>query len=451
MKVIIWHNLAGLELWRNNLAYNNRMNIPSSREEILEIQRVQKKLALQRARKAKFHRGRLDHINEDKIDHLDEWHKIPLLTKDELRGIPPERFFSDFCHAPHNEIAELWRSGGSTGIPLFYPRTFEDLPYCILSFARNLIAPNLGEKDTAQVSFPLGIHPVGHVYARACQQENIGVNWAGAGNSTPSSIQIDLINRLQPSVWMGMSSYGIHLANMAEDQGIDLAGSSVETIITSAEPMSDTKRNKISRMWGAEVWDGFGMTECGMMGGESRARDGFHIWTDLFHIEVLDLDTGLPVAEGEEGGLVVTPLFTNHATPFIRWSSGDIVTYKEFGDDSDGPYSVFPVVKHAQRTVGFFKVRGVNINHPELEDFLFDYEDLVDFKAEVISENDLDVLRLSIEVLHSGDPNELSKNIIIDTKNKFEITPSVIILKRGTLATEFESSLKAPRFVDRRN
>ena len=78
MKVIIWHNLAGLELWRNNLAYNNRMNIPSSREEILEIQRVQKKLALQRARKAKFHRGRLDHINEDKIDHLDEWHKIPL-------------------------------------------------------------------------------------------------------------------------------------------------------------------------------------------------------------------------------------------------------------------------------------------------------------------------------------------------------------------------------------
>ena len=215
--------------------------------------------------------------------------------------------------------------------------------------------------------------------------------------------------------------------------------------------MSDTKRAKISRMWGAEVWDGFGMTECGMMGGESQARDGFHIWTDLFHIEVINLDTRLPVSNGEEGGLVVTPLFTNNATPFIRWSSGDIVTYKEFGDDIDGPYGVFPVVKHAQRTVGFFKVRGVNINHPELEDFLFDYEDLVDFKAEVVSVNDLDVLRLSIEVLHSGNTAELTLRIINDTKNKFENTPDVVVLKRGTLAKEFESSVKAPRFVDLRN
>tara|TARA_B110000444_G_C18784401_1_gene569126 strand:- start:83 stop:1378 length:1296 start_codon:yes stop_codon:yes gene_type:complete len=430
---------------------HNLMKIPSSRDEINKIQKARKKIALQKARKSKFHSGRLDHINEDNLDDPEEWRKIPILTKDELRQISPDRFFTDFCHAPQSHIAELWRSGGSTGVPLFYPRTFEDLPYCILSFARNLIGPSLTEKDTAQVSFPLGIHPVGHVYARACQQHEIGVNWAGAGNSTPSLLQIDLINRLQPSVWMGMSSYGIHLANMAEDQGIDLAGSSVKTILTSAEPMSDAKRAKISRMWGAEVWDGFGMTECGMMGGESRARDGFHIWTDLFHIEVIDIETGLPVEDGEEGNLIVTPLFTNNATPFIRWSSGDIVTYKEIGDDTDGPYSVFPVIKHAHRTVGFFKVKGININHPELEDFLFEYEDLVDFKAEIISENDLDLLCLSIEVLHSGNSMELSSKIIVDTKNKFEITPKVVTLERGTLAKEFENSLKAPRFVDRRN
>jgi phenylacetate-CoA ligase len=393
----------------------------------------------------------LGNIDENKLDNPEEWQKIPLLTKDELRDIPPERFFEDFCHAAPNEIAELWRSGGSTGTPLFYPRTFEDLPYCLTSFARNLIAPNLGKKDTAQISFPLGIHPVGHVYARACQQQEIGVNWAGSGNSTPSALQIDLINRLKPSVWMGMSSYSIHLANMSEDLGINLSDSSVKTIMTSAEPMSDAKRSKIGRMWGAEVWDGFGMTECGMMGGESQARDGFHIWTDLFHIEVIDLDTGLPVPEGTEGGLVVTPLFTNNATPFIRWSSGDIVTYKEYGEDRDGPYGVFPVIEHAHRTVGFFKVRGININHPELEDFLFNYKDLADFKAEIISINDLDTLRLSIEVLHSGNSNDLVSRIINDTKIKFENTPDVIILERGTLAKEFENAVKAPRFQDLRN
>ena len=38
---------------------------------------------------------------------------------------------------------------------------------------------------------------------------------------------------------------------------------------------------------------------------------------------------------------------------------------------------------HARRTVGFFKVRGVNINHAELEDALFRDPDVVDFRAEV--------------------------------------------------------------------
>ena len=422
--------------------------LPTSRDEIAKIQSARKKIALQKARRAPFHKGRLDLVDEDKLDDPDEWRKIPLLTKDELRAIPPEKFFSEFCHAPMDQVAELWRSGGSTGVPLFYPRTFEDLPYCILSFARNLIAPGLGDKDTAHLSFPLGIHPVGHAYARACQEFKIGVNWAGAG--TPSALQIDLLDRLQPTVWMGMSSYGIHLANLAEDSGIDLAGGSVNTILCSAEAVSGSKREKIKRMWGAELWDGFGMTEAGMMGGESEAHDGFHIWTDLFHIEVIDLETGEPVAEGEEGGLVVTPLFTNNATPFIRWSSGDVVVYEERGA-TDGPLSVFPIIRHAHRTVGFFKVRGVNINHQELEDFLFDFPDLVDFKAVLTTSSDIETLTISIEVLHSGNSEALSAQIAQGMKNKFEVSPAVEVLARGTLAKEFENSVKAPRFVDRRD
>ena len=117
---------------------------------------------------------------------------------------------------------------------------------------------------------------------------------------------------------------------------------------------------------------------------------------------------------------------------------------------TDGPLSVFPIIRHAHRTVGFFKVRGVNINHQELEDFLFDYEHLVDFKAELVSSNDLDLLLISIEVLHAGNPEELSQQITADTKNTFEVTPEIVVLDRGTLAKEFESSVKAPRFVDKR-
>lgn len=85
-----------------------------------------------------------------------------------------------------------------------------------------------------------------------------------------------------------------------------------------------------------------------------------------------------------------------------------------------------------------------------MEDFLFDYEYPVDFKAEIVNENDLDVLRYSIEVLHGGDPGALVKRVTEDTRNKFKVTPNIVVLSRGTLAKKFESAVKAPRFVDKR-
>src|SRR5262249_15981704 len=48
--------------------------------------------------------------------------------------------------------------------------------------------------------------------------------------------------------------------------GIDLASCSVRKMICSAETLSNAKREKLSRMWGAEVFDVFGMSEAGLMG-----------------------------------------------------------------------------------------------------------------------------------------------------------------------------------------
>ena len=366
-----------------------------------------------------------------------------------MRAISPQRFGDDFCTAPRGEIAELWRSGGATGTPLFYPRTFEDMEYGILAFARTFAAAGAEAGDSAHISFPLGIHPVGQVYARAAQSVGIGVNWAGSGGSTPSAMQIELIKLLRPSMWLGMSSYGIHLANIADAGGVDLSRCGVDLIMCSAEPISAAKRAKLSHMWGARVHDNFGMTEAGMMGGESSAQDGFHIWTDMYAIEVVDVDSGEPVGEGEPGGLVVTPLWSNNATPFLRWSSGDIVVYREEGG-ADGPLSVFPVIRHAHRTVGFFKFRGVNINHQDFEDFMFAFEDLIDFKAELVTRDDAELFEVSIEVSGGCDRRQLVERIAQDARNLFQTKPEIILLERGTLAREFEAALKAPRFADRR-
>ncbi|MEQ8699217.1 MAG: hypothetical protein RLT05_22010, partial [Bauldia litoralis] len=144
-------------------------------------------------------------------------------------------------------------------------------------------------------------------------------------------------------------------------------------------------------------------------------------------------------------------LWNINATPFIRWDSGDLVTYRppEAGGEA-GDFSIFPVVKHAHRTTGFFKVRGVNITHADFEDMMFRNAALTDFKCEIVATEGNDELRVSIEVKPGMDPQAAIKTVGADVKRVFEVTADIRLLETGTLAAEFEGAVKAPRFQDNR-
>jgi phenylacetate-CoA ligase len=424
--------------------------LPKSRAEIRSIQSRLKRAAVEQAARSPFWKKRLPSLDLGKLDDPEVWRKIPILDKDTLRALTDQQFYSEFCVATHDGIAEYWRSGGVTGQPLFYPRSFKDIQVGLESFARTFDCAGAGRGERAHVSFPMGIHPVGQIYSRCATSRGITVNWAGSGASTPSALQLELMQRLRPTIWLGMSSYALHLGNLAEARGLDLKKDfSIKWIMTSAEPVSQAKRDKIESSWGAKLTDNFGMTEAGMMGSEDVPGAGFRIWTDLYHVEVLDPKSLEPVKEGETGTLVVTALQTNNVTPFLRWSSGDLVSYSE-ADDGAGPFSVFPRIKHAHRTAGFFKVRGVNLGHQDLEDFIFRHPEIGDFRAEAINEGGLDALRLSIELRKGVDAKAISASLVVQVKEKFELAPEIVMLETGTLAREFETNIKAARFIDRR-
>lgn len=427
------------------------LRIPRTRAEIAAIQAERKPHAVRQAMRSPFFKGRLDHVDLDRLDEPEEWAKIPILDKDMLRELSDADFYDTFCIKPADGdgVSEYWRSGGTTGRPLFYPRTHRDLGAAMTGFSRVFACAGAAPSARAHCSFPLGIHPVGQMTVRAAERLGLSMLMAGAGTTTPSMLQLELIERLKPRVWIGMSSYGLHLANLADQHGVDLAAGSVDMVICSAEPLSAAKREKLGRLWGAEVRDTFGMTEAGMMAAEDGEADGFRVWTDLFHVEVVDPDSREPVPEGTVGALVVTPLFTNNCTPFLRWLSGDLVTMRSEAPGS-GLFSVFPVVKHAHRTTGFFKIRGVNISHGEFEDFVFRDATVNDFRCEAVTVEDRDVLRVLVELKRDVEPAEALKRIATDIKRVFEVTPEVVLLAPGTLAKEFEASIKAPRIVDRR-
>jgi len=152
--------------------------MPRSRAEIERIQSERKRNAFELAKKASWYEGKLDAIDPDKLDDPSEWEKIPILDKDTLRRFNHSAFLDNLCIIPSGEIAEYWRSGGSTGQPVFYPRTFDDLRYAELSWGRSFPCIGIGSGDLCHISFPLGVHPAGQVWARSAKLFGVGMVWA---------------------------------------------------------------------------------------------------------------------------------------------------------------------------------------------------------------------------------------------------------------------------------
>ena len=420
------------------------MDIPSTTQTLAELQGLRRAAAVKQALRSPFFKGKLDHLDLGRLTQTGEWAKIPILDKEELRGMDSDTFYTQFCIAAREDIIEFWRSGGSTGKPLFYPRTARDIHYGQLGFKRALDLAGFTASDISHMSLPLGIHPAGHMMARSGSDMGVGMGWAGGGNTLPSGAQLDLMRMFHPTAWIGMASYGIQLANLARAEGFDLAGAGIEKLLCSAEPLSASKREKLSALWGAPVRDCYGMTEMMMLGCADAGCDGFRFWSDYCYPEVVDEDTFEPVPEGTPGLLIVTSLVTNNATPFLRWNTGDIVTLRN-GVGGAGAYDVFPLVKHTHRTAGFVKVRGVNIGFAELEDLMFAHPDISDFKVDIVWQDDRDEMDILIE-----STRDVATEIADQVARVFGLKPRVRIGETGGIAASFEGQFKPVRIADLR-
>ncbi len=422
---------------------------PPSRQFVREVQSARKRIAFERARRSPYYRGRLDRIDAGRLDEMEEWGRIPVLTKDELRLISAEEFAGRFAIAPEGGVIDYWRSGGSTGKPLFYGRSAEDLRASFEGYRRILLAAGCRPGDIVHVSFPIGIHPLGRLIARTVESMGAAAICAGSGNNTPSELQLELIRTMRPTLWMGMPSYGLQLAAVAERQGFDLASSGVRHLVCAAELLTEAKRRKLEALWGAEVYDHFGCAEGGPLGTEGEAHDGFHLFDDLFFFEVADERSFAPLGPGETGVLLMTPLYSNTVTPFLRWNMGDLGTLAPAGA-GEGDLSLFPVFRHAGRTTGFFKVRGVNINHADFEEFMHRRAAILDFRVAAAASETLDELRVEVELRRDCDRDAEVAALANAIRATFEVSPTIALVEDGTLARAFAEDLKAKRFVDRR-
>src|SRR5262249_40288293 len=122
-------------------------------------------------------------------------------------------------------------------------------------------------------------------------------------------------------------TYALRLAEVARDEQIDLAASSVRALIVAGEPGGSipATRQRIESAWGARVFDHYGMTEIGALGIECPEHPaGLHLLETECIAEVIDPETAGLVPPGQVGELVLTNL-GRLGSPLIRYLTGDLV------------------------------------------------------------------------------------------------------------------------------
>ena len=184
---------------------------------------------------------------------------------------------------------------------------------------------------------------------------------------------------------------------------------------------------------------------------ECPHQSGMHVWEDNFILEVVDPDTLEPVADGEEGELVMTTLL-REGMPILRYRTKDLTRI------IPGPCECGRTHRRIERIKGrtddMLILKGVNIFPIQIEKRLMDIPGVgTNFLIILEREGFNDLMIVKVEVgreFFSGDLKQLEglrRRIVEDLKGDILITPKVELVEPGTLP---KSEGKAVRVIDNR-
>src|SRR5213594_1990672 len=286
------------------------------RLEHLVLERMRATLA--RLRDDPAHARRLGGARPEDLRRLEDWRRLPFLTKAELRDAYP---FALAC-GREQAYRRVHMSSGTTGNPILNPYTAEDVAQWGEVMARCYVAASVGRSDVIQITPSFGLFTGGFGFHYGAERIGAMVIPTGAGRT---ALQLRLMRDLNATVVTAIATYPLRLIEAAREEGFDLASLSLRVGILGSEMWSDELRARIERELSIRTFDIIGMTESGGpgLGIDCAARAGIHVWEDHYYVEIVDPATGRVVPDGVEGELVVSTL-TREGLPLVRYRTHDL-------------------------------------------------------------------------------------------------------------------------------
>lgn len=272
---------------------------------------------------------------------------------------------------------------------------------------------------------------------------------AGTGVETRSVRQVELMRDFGATVIVGFADYIKKLSQVAVEQGIDPVRDLNIRMISGHLGRED--KEALSRAWGgAQCFDWYGVGDTGVIAGEGPDRDGLYVMEDAQYLEVADIETGKPVADGQSGDMICTCLYKDDIYPIIRFNTHD-VTRVITGKSSIG-CSFKRIEGFLGRSDNMVKIRGINIFPQAIGPLI---EEIGAFNGEFICKarreaDGREIFTVAVEVREQ--PQGLKDAIGDLLKRKIGIEVEVELNAPGGLAdlTQTEVRQKPIRLIDSR-
>lgn len=385
-------------------------------------------------------------VTPDDIKSTDDLHKLPFLTKADLREAYPYGLLAK----PLDECVRIHSTSGTTGkrVVAFY--TQHDIDLWDDCCARAITAAGGTKSDVCHIAYGFGLFTGGAGLNGGSHKVGCLTLPMSSGNTER---QIQFMQDLGSTILCCTPSYAAYIGETLKEMGLTSDDIKLKVGIFGAEPWTEEMRREIEKSLGIKAYDIYGLTETSGPGVafECEAQQGMHINEDNFIAEIIDPDTGEVLPEGSKGELVFTSI-TKEAFPLLRYRTRDICILSR--EKCSCGRTLIKMTKPMGRSDDMLIIKGVNVFPSQIESVLLkiskatpNYQIIVDRVGttdtfEILVEISDDMFSDTVKTIE-----ELAKKISDDIHSILGIRAKIKLVEPKSIP---RSEGKAVRVIDKR-
>lgn len=394
-----------------------------------------------------MYRERMDElgIKPEDIKGVEDLHKLPFTTKDDLRDQYPYGLLAK----PLSDCVRIQSTSGTTGrrVVAFY--TQNDIDLWEDCCARAIVAAGGTNEDVVHVCYGYGLFTGGPGLNGGSHKLGSLTLPMSSGNTER---QIQFMTDLGSTILCCTPSYAAYLAESIIERGVK-DKIKLKAGIFGAEAWTEEMRHDIEDKLGIKAYDIYGLTEISGPGVsfECEAQTGMHVNEDHFIAEVINPKTGEVLPDGEKGELVFTSI-TKEAFPLLRYRTRDICILSH--EKCSCGRTHVKMTKPLGRSDDMLIVKGVNVFPSQIETVLLNKGYAANYQIIVTRVNNSDNLEVQVEMtpeMFSDSVSEIEKKekeLVGALKAMLGIYADVKLVAPKSIT---RSEGKAVRVIDKRN